>query len=320
MPMTGRDLVLALVVIAAVLVVEAAFLLFTDRKSSRDRINRRVRLSRPDGNRQAVLVQIRKERGLNLDGSTAGRIEAIRRLIVQSGLSIGLARLGIMAAGGGLVGAATLLVTRQSLLEAAGGLIAGGLLLPWMILAWLRGRRRKVFGNQLPEAIELVVRSLKAGHPVPVAIALVGRELPDPIGSEFGIVADEVTYGSELVEALRKMQQRVGQEDLPLFLTAVSIQATSGGNLREILQSLADVVRQRIKMRRKIKAISAEGRISAYFLTAMPILLMGAIMVMSPDYYGEVMGETMTQVGLAAAGGWLLVGNLMMKKLISFRF
>ena len=115
----------------------------------------------------------------------------------------------------------------------------------------------------------MIVRSLKAGHPVPVAIGLVARELPDPIGTEFGLVADEVTYGSDLVTALRKMQGRVGQEDLPLFITAVSIQSSTGGNLREILQGLSDVIRQRIKMRRKIQSISAEGRISAYFLTAL---------------------------------------------------
>ena len=97
-------------------------------------------------------------------------------------------------------------------------------MLPIMVLRFRRKRRHKLFGMQLPEALELITRSLKAGHPVPVAIAMVAREMPDPIGTEFGVVADEVTYGSDLVSALHNLYERVGQEDLPLFVTAVSIQ------------------------------------------------------------------------------------------------
>jgi tight adherence protein B len=193
-------------------------------------------------------------------------------------------------------------------------------LLPVMALRMRRNRRQMKFALQFPEAIELIVRSLKAGHPVPVAMAMVAREMPDPIGTEFGMMTDEVTYGADLVTALINMQVRVGQEDLPLFVTAVSIQSSTGGNLREILQNLTDVIRQRIKMRRKIRAISAEGRISAIFLTAMPVLLFGALNVMSPDYYGSVWDKPMTIWGLGGAVAWLGVGNLMMKKMISFRF
>ena len=118
-----------------------------------------------------------------------------------------------------------------------------------MALRFLRKRRHKLFGIQLPEALELITRSLKAGHPVPVAISMVAREMPDPIGTEFGVVADEVTYGSDLVSALQSMYDRVGHEDLPLFVTAVSIQSTSGGNLREILDGLSTVIRDRGKLR-----------------------------------------------------------------------
>src|SRR5690606_41042649 len=98
-------------------------------------------------------------------------------------------------------------------------------ILPLQVLKFRRNRRHKRFGVQLPEALELITRSLKAGHPVPVAIAMVAREMPDPIGTEFGVIADEVTYGSDLVSALHAMFERVGHEDLPLFVTAVSIQS-----------------------------------------------------------------------------------------------
>jgi tight adherence protein B len=318
--MTELHVFYALVVLAAVFVAEAVYLLFSETRSNRDRVNRRMRLSDPDGDRQAVLIRLRKERGISAGGEVEGPVAALTRLVVQSGTTFGISKLLIVSAVGGAGLALAVFVMRRDLTETGIAWAFGTFVAPVMVLRFMRGRRRKIFGNQLPEAIELIVRSLKAGHPVPVAIGMVGRELADPIGTEFGIVADEVTYGSDLVSAMRKMQSRVGQEDLPLFITAVSIQATSGGNLREILQSLADVIRQRIKMRRKIRAISAEGRISAYFLTAMPLLLMAAIHVMSPDYYGEVWGENLTKVGLAGAGFWLLLGNLMMKRMIAFRF
>ncbi|TIO72021.1 MAG: type II secretion system protein F, partial [Mesorhizobium sp.] len=97
------------------------------------------------------------------------------------------------------------------------------------------------------------------------------REMADPIGTEFGVVADEVTYGSDLVSALNNLFDRVGHEDLPLFVTAVSIQSSSGGNLREILDGLSSTIRERGKLRRKVRAISTEGRMSAYILTAVPV-------------------------------------------------
>ena len=106
--------------------------------------------------------------------------------------------------------------------------------------------------------------------------------MPDPIGTEFGVVADEVTFGSDLVSALHAMNVRVGHEDLPLFVTAVSIQSSTGGNLREVLDGLSNVIRERGKLKRKVRAISTEGRMSAYILTAVPALLMAGIMVLMP--------------------------------------
>ncbi|RUX42935.1 type II secretion system F family protein, partial [Mesorhizobium sp. M7A.F.Ca.CA.002.09.1.1] len=193
-------------------------------------------------------------------------------------------------------------------------------LLPVLTLRFKRKRRLKRFGMQLPEALELITRGLKAGHPVPVAIAMVAREMPDPIGSEFGVIADEVTYGSDLVSALNSLFDRVGQEDLPLFVTAVSIQTSSGGNLREILDGLATTIRERGKLRRKVRAIATEGRMSAYILTAVPALLFAAIMALMPGFYSDVWGEPKTWYLLGASITWLMLGNLMMFKMSNFKF
>ncbi len=135
--------------------------------------------------------------------------------------------------------------------------------LPYLVLRMLRSRRQKKFGAQFPDALDIIVRSLRAGHPVPIAITMVGREMADPIGSEFGIVSDEITYGADLEAAMRNLYARIGSDDLPLFVTAVAIQGSTGGNLGEILEGLSGVIRQRFKMRRKIRALAAEARASA---------------------------------------------------------
>jgi len=163
------------------------------------------------------------------------------------------------------------------------------------------------------------VRSLRAGHPVPVAISMVAREMPDPIGSEFGIVGDEITYGADLETAMRNLYFRVGTDDLPLFVTAVAIQTSTGGNLGEILENLSGVIRQRFKMRRKVKALAAEGRASAMILSSLPILMFFVIQFMVPDFYASVWHVPMTKVALAAAGMWMGVGNLIMFRMVNFR-
>jgi tight adherence protein B len=192
-------------------------------------------------------------------------------------------------------------------------------LLPLLVLRFLRGRRHRKFGMLFPDAIDVIVRSLRAGHPVPIAIQMVGREMPDPIGSEFGMVADEITYGADLETALRNMYFRVGQEDMPLFVTAVAIQGSTGGNLSEILGSLSAVIRLRFKMRRKIKALASEGRFSALLLSSLPIAMFLILQMMSPEFYGSVWHIEATKIALGAAGAWMLVGNLIMHKMINFK-
>jgi len=305
--------------LAAVLVVEALYLVFSDARSQRQRINRRMRGMKADVSQQDVLVKLRRERGLTASGAFVLPVQWLNCLIVQSGLTIGMPRLFaaifIFALAAGIFG----YVQFQSVLDAALIALVAGTIVPVFVLRFLRGRLRKRFGAQLPEAIELIVRSLKAGHPVPVAVSMVGREMADPIGSEFGLIADEVTYGSDLVTALKNMQARIGHPDLPLLVTAVSIQSTSGGNLREILDNLAAMIRLRVKMRRKVTAISAEGRISAIILSALPILMMIVVNMMTPDYYGEVWHHTTTMIGLGAGIFWMTVGNFMLLKMVSFK-
>jgi tight adherence protein B len=198
------------------------------------------------------------------------------------------------------------------------GLFAG-LILPLLVLRFLRGRRQKQFGAQFPDAIDIIVRSLRAGHPVPIAITMVARELPDPVGTEFGLVADEITYGADLETAMRNLYFRIGQDDLPLFVTAVAIQSSTGGNLGEILQNLSAVIRQRFKMRRKIRALASEGRASALILSSLPIGIFFVIQFIAPDFYGSVWKHDLTKHCLMAAGAWMAMGNFIMYRMVNFR-
>ncbi len=306
-------------IVSAILFGEGAYLLFFSAASYRNRINRRLALLNDTVDRQSILVQIRRERGLTTGGDFRLPVISLNKLILQSGLSIGLSRIVVFAGIGTVVIFAVLVAVRGSILEALLAAVVSGLVLPYAILRMIRARRQKKFGAQFPDAIDIIVRSLRAGHPVPVAVAMVARELPDPIGSEFGIVADEVTYGVDLETGMRNLFSRVGQDDLPLFVTAVSIQASTGGNLAEILMNLSSVIRQRFKMRRKVRALAAEGRASALILSALPILMFAIVQIVAPDFYGSVWQYDITKVVLGMAICWMLVGNLMMYKLVNFK-
>ncbi len=305
--------------VSAVLFVEAAYILFATNSLNRNRINRRMALSEKKVSQKEILVQLRKERGLDADGKFVLSMAWLNRLIVQAGISSGIGR--VAAWYFGFLAFAilfTLFLTRSMMVTLAVTPIAA-ILAPYMFLRMRRNGKLNKFGKQLPEAIDLITRSLKAGHPVPVAISMVGREMPDPIGSEFGMVADEVTYGSDLVTALGNMYERVGHPDLPLLVSSVSIQSTTGGNLREILDGLAKVVRDRLKMKAKVKAISAEGRMSAIFLSAMPIILFIVLITLMPDYYGGIWQYRETYIGFGGLIFWLTSGNLLIMKMVSFK-
>jgi len=305
--------------VSVVLVVEAIYLLFFSAASYRNRVNRRLRLMNDQVDRQAILVQLRRERGLTGGGDFRLPIVYLNRLILQSGLSLGLTKFALaVVVGAGLSFGASLFF-RFSLIEAILIAVASAFVLPFIVLTFLRKRRQKKFGEQFPDAIDVIVRSLRAGHPIPIAIAMVGREMPDPCGSEFGMVADEVTYGADMETAMRSLYHRVGQDDLPLFVTAVAIQGSTGGNLSEILQNLSAVIRLRFKMRRKIRALAAEGRFSALLLSGLPVVMFFILKTVAPNFYGDIWHHDMTKVGLGVAGAWMMFGNIVMYKLVNFR-
>jgi len=266
------------------------------------------------------LVKLRRGRGLGPNGEYILRAHGLNRLILQTGTPWGIAGFAGMFVGSGVAIFLAVLLAFSGGLLAAGvaGLLGGAGLLQFTVMRMRAARHRKLEA-QLPEAIDILVRSLKAGHPILAAIRLVHRELPDPIGSEFGILADEMTYGLDLESAMNNLAARVGQEDLTLVVVAIGIQSSAGGNLAEILRGISLVVRERLKMRLKVKAMSAEGRFSAALLTTLPFALFGILWLIAPHFYGEVWDQPFVKPVLFLAALWLAVGNVVMYRMVRFR-
>ncbi len=315
----STTLVLVFAAISVVLVAEAVYLLGFSRASYRSHVNRRLRLTKNEPDHEKILVQLRRERGLTGEGLYRFGSRWFNNLLLESGLTTGPAMLIVLAVIGGAGAFFGVTVARESMIEASIAGVAAAVLLPFAFLQVLRKRRHRKFGEQFPEAMDIIVRSLRAGHPVPVAVSMVARELPDPIGTEFGLAADEITYGADVETAMRNLYFRVGQEDLPLFVTAVSIQGSTGGNLSEILENLSAVIRMRFKMRRKVKALASEGKFSALFLSGLPIAIFALLSLVAPSHYGTVWQFDTTKIGLALAGAWMVAGNIVMYRMVNFR-
>lgn len=305
--------------LSAAMFAEGVYLLVYSNASYRKKINRRLKVMSAKTDRESVLVQLRRERGLTSGGDYRLPMINLNQLLLQSGLSIGLGRLILLILLGMVAMFIAVMVLNGRPSYALVATLVGGIVLPPLVLRILRSRRQKKFGAQFPDGIDIIVRSLRAGHPVPIAIAMVAKEMPDPIGTEFGIVSDELTYGSDLETAMRNLYFRVGTDDLPLFVTAVAIQRSTGGNLGEILENLSSVIRERFKMRRKIRALAAEGRASALILSSLPIGLFAVIQFLVPNFYASVWDHTLTKIALTLAGCWMGVGNFIMYRMVNFR-
>jgi tight adherence protein B len=312
-------LVYLLVGVSAAMMAEAGYLLFYNKASYRHNINRRLKVMDDKTDRSAVLVQLRRERGLTSGGEYQLPLVNLNQLVLQSGLTVGFGRLMLIIMAGMIAAFVATMTFDGKMLHAVFAALFAGLVLPYMVLRFLRSRRQKRFAAQFPDAIDIIVRSMRAGHPVPIAINMVAREQPDPIGSEFGAVTDEITYGADLESAMRNLYFRVGTDDLPLFVTAVAIQGSTGGNLGEILENLSSVIRDRFKMRRKIRALAAEGRASALILSSLPIAMFAVINFLVPNFYGSVWGEDLTKICLVLAGIWMSIGNFIMYRMVNFK-
>lgn len=304
--------------LVAILLAESAYVLLFNAREYRSNINRRLLIQKQASNREDVLIQLKQERGIQ-EGGLNGPLNIIRNLITQSGLSVGLQRILYCWLASALVFPVIPVILGKAEPLAILGAFIVGCVLPLFVLRSLKARRIKKFSEQLADAIDVIVRSLKAGHPLPTAITLVAREMQDPVGTEFGMVADELSFGLDLETAMRNMSNRVGQDDLPLFVTSISIQSATGGNLAAILEGLSKVIRDRFKMRRKIRALASEARTSAYVLIALPFIIFVMISIADPSYFDAARGKPETQIAIIGSFCWMSIGVAIMKKLVNMK-
>jgi tight adherence protein B len=179
-------------------------------------------------------------------------------------------------------------ITPGALLLLATVSLCAGLGLPLMFVNRRAQKRSKKMEEQFPTAIDIFTRALRSGHPIASAINLLTTEMEDPVGSEFGLVADEIAYGSDLNESLANLADRWDLEDLRMFAVCVSVQSETGGNLAEILHNLAGVIRERASLYLKVRALSSEGRMSAWMLSILPVLTFLVLFMINPGFYLEV--------------------------------
>ena len=178
----------------------------------------------------------------------------------------------------------------------------------------------KALEEQMPLALDVINRAIRAGHPVVSAVQLAASEMGDPIGSEFGLVVDETTYGFAFKDALTNFAHRTGSPDAHFFAVSVGIQSETGGNLAEILAGLAAVIRGRATLGKRVKALSSEGRASALLLSALPAMLISALFMMHPTFYTSKFSDPIFWPAVAGVSLLYVLGWVMIRRIVNFKY
>ncbi len=240
----------------------------------------------------------------------------LHKLLSQAALNWSPGRLLTMTAVGLVLPPYVLYLSFHSLpLALAAGVVGGGL--PVGLVAFKRSRRFAAFEKGLPEALDLMVSGLRAGHSLLAAIALVSKECQEPVRSEFKICFEEQNYGLELKTALDNLLGRVPLQDLKVAAAAILIQKESGGNLAEVLDKTAQVIRDRFRLRQQIKTHTAQGRITGWTLTLLPVVLGCAIYVVNPAMVSILWHRKIGIEMLWGASGLIVIGGFVINKIVS---
>jgi tight adherence protein B len=311
-------LITVFVFMAALFGVVAVYWIVFEARSTQKSIGRRLALSEQIASPAEVLDALRRERGIIENQVPA--LRAANDLLTQTGLRLDRNWLAFSAFGLSAALFMTFGAFTQYSLISLGAAVVSALGLMVAYFRAVRSRRIARFAEQLPDAIDTIVRGVRVGYPMSVAFDLVARELPDPIGTEFGMTADEISFGQDVRAAMGNMYRRVGQEDLQFLIVAVNVQTQTGGNLAEVLLRLSRLLRNRAKVALRIRALSAEGRASAKFLTLMPFILVGVISLVSPSFFSEVRHSAAIEPAMIYGALSLLIGNILMYRMVNFKF
>ncbi len=315
--MSIEPLIYAAIFVAVFFLIEGIYLaVFGQSVRLESRVNRRLQLLEKGETRESVMETLRKEREQHKESRGIPILGIMAKKAAVANIAFTpVALIGMMVF--------IIVVVFLTLTFTTGsGLVMRIIVSLGMgvgsVYMWLNSKAKKrmdLFQEQLPDAVELMVRSLRVGHPFTAAVNIVATEMPDPVGTEFGILVDENNFGAEIVESLKKMSERVEVQDLRFLTVAVAIQSQSGGNLAEILEGLSKVIRARFRLFRRVNAITAEAKWSGWFLSFFPVAAMIAINVLQPNYYDKI-EKSPVFIPLAVAVFIMLIINVIFMRMM----
>jgi tight adherence protein B len=325
--------VLALIVIFAsvFLVSERLIATIRQRQQGSRAVNKRLKMIEGGLDREIVTSRLRKSAPGTFANMTGiiGRIgRSVERTVIASsiplppnqimlGMAIGATVVaGLILLGAGLTGFSIGVGVIQLAIVLG---LCFGVGIPMIILSNMASKRKKRMQEQFPVALDIFVRGLRSGHPIASALDLLTKEMEDPLGTEFGLVVDEVSYGADLRDALQNMADRWGIDDIQMFVVSLSVQNETGGNLAEILANLSTVIRERHSMYMKVRALSSEGRMTALILTALPVLAFSALFLTNPAFYLDVAQDPIFPVGFIGLIVLYAVGFITIRRMIDLK-
>ncbi|MCJ2083555.1 type II secretion system F family protein [Methylobacterium sp. J-090] len=312
--------------LAALAAGAVAWVVLTPLLTGEKRVSQRrkaVSVATSSGHARAVTTSRREQVAKSLkeiEAKKAGTRVSLELKIARAGLSWTREKYYVVSGLLAFLAGAVIYLGTSSVPAGIAAVFAGGLGLPMWFLAYMRKRRVARFITELPTAIDIITRGVRAGIPVGDCFRIISREAEEPIRSEFRIVVESQTLGLSIGEALVTMHERVPVSDVNFFAIVIGIQAKSGGNLSEALSNLSRVLRERKKMAGKIQAMSMEAKASGAIIAALPFVVATLTYVASPDYISLLWTTDLGKLGLVASAIWMSIGIFTMKKMISFDF
>ncbi len=316
--MSAEPIIYGLIFVGVLVLVEGLYLVaFGKSISLNSRVNRRLEMLEKGAGREEVLAKLREEMQQHMKSRTIPLYSLLADKAQKAAIAFSPKQLMTIMAGLAAVAFVGLSIGTETETPVRALLSIGiGVGAVYFWVSHKAGKRLGMIEEQLPDAVELMVRSLRVGHPFSSAIQIVAKEVQDPLASEFGVISDEAAYGREIGEALKDMAERLDMQDLRFLAVAVTIQQQSGGNLAEILAGLAKVIRARFRLFRRVKAITAEAKWSGKFLSAFPIVALIVINIGDPNYYDEVRDHPWF-IPACFVVGIFLAANLMVMRVLT---
>ena len=318
---SAEPVIYVLIFVAVLALVQGAYLVIFGKSISMDgKVNRRLEMLDKGANREQVLDQLRKEMTQHMKSQSIPIYSLLADKAQKANIAFTPSQIVILMI-------ALCAVSFMMLTLFTGAALAIRIILAIVfgvggVYVWISRQAKKrmnLISEQLPEAVELMVRSLRVGHPFSSAIAIVAKEVPDPLGTEMGMISDEAAYGRDMGETLKAMAERLDNQDLRFLAVAVTIQQTSGGNLAEILHGLAQVIRARFRLFRRVAAITAEAKWSGNLLSAFPFIALFGINIVQPNYFDEVMETPLFIPAALIVVAFLIVNLIVMRALVDIK-